>query len=495
MAAMGSTEASAAEQQAAALIEASRYIEALELLDQAIAREPESGRLYALLGQALQGVGRPREAIEAFNAACFSLEDPWRCLVAMGDLHMEVGEVVEAATAFRSALFLKPELQVLQASIAFTLFRQARLEEALGLARQAVVVAGQHAHAHYVLGTVLFCRGDLEAAKDCFERAIAIDPDHVVSHASLGQVQLMQGHLGKAAWQEYAWRLRMPNYRQPPAAFLGLPEWEGQAVEGNVVLWVEQGLGDCLFSLRFVERMGLAASRIVVAVDERLVPLVQRSMPDVQVIDQGSGDPQALGVTHRFALCSGGMHADLADGLEEAWHCPYLFAAAEPVMRFRRELDRHSARVKIGISWCSDPQRSHGRDKSVPLSLFGKLAELEGVQLVDLQYGDTREERQEFLERSGHDLLHFDFDQRQDLDSLAALITACDAVVTVSNVTAHLAGALGKKGVVMLPADKGLFWYWHRNRSTSPWYPTLSLVRKERGGSWEEVMAQVVRLQ
>ena len=42
-------------------------------------------------------------------------------------------------------------------------------------------------------------------------------------------------------------------------------------------------------------------------------------------------------------------------------------------------------------------------------------------------------------------------DNREDLDGLAALIEVCDLVVSTSNVTIHMAGALAKETWVMLP--------------------------------------------
>jgi hypothetical protein len=97
--------------------------------------------------------------------------------------------------------------------------------------------------------------------------------------------------------------------------------------------------------------------------------------------------------------------------------------------------------------------------KSLPLLDFAPLAAVPGVRLVDLQYGDTTEEREAFRHATGIEILHPSPDLRNDLDGLAALISACDAVVSVSSVIAHLASALGRAGRVLPTARQGLFWY------------------------------------
>jgi ADP-heptose:LPS heptosyltransferase len=111
------------------------------------------------------------------------------------------------------------------------------------------------------------------------------------------------------------------------------------------------------------------------------------------------------------------------------------------------------------------------------------------LELVDLQYGDTAAERSALKQR--HDITINkleEIDNLNDIGSLAALISACDIVITISNVTAHIAGALGKPTLVMLPNSPSLFWYWHRERTDSPWYPTAVLIRQTQRGEWQDVI-------
>ena len=71
------------------------------------------------------------------------------------------------------------------------------------------------------------------------------------------------------------------------------------------------------------------------------------------------------------------------------------------------------------------------------------------MTLINLQYGDVDKEIREFEEETGIKIVQCgSVDNREDLDGLAALIEACDLVVSTSNVTIHLAGALGKDGFV-----------------------------------------------
>jgi ADP-heptose:LPS heptosyltransferase len=141
-----------------------------------------------------------------------------------------------------------------------------------------------------------------------------------------------------------------------------------------------------------------------------------------------------------------------------------------------------------GISWRSK-NAEFGADKSITLEALQPILSCTGVDFVDLQYGDTDEERGNLQQTHGIRVHHLDeIDNKDDIDGLAALISACDIVITISNVTAHIAGALGKPTIVMLPNSPSLFWYWHGGRVDSPWYPTNTLVTQSRSNEWSGVI-------
>ena len=105
------------------------------------------------------------------------------------------------------------------------------------------------------------------------------------------------------------------------------------------------------------------------------------------------------------------------------------------------------------------------------------------ITLVNLQYGDVEDEIREFIRSTGINILQCgSVDNRDDLDGLAALIELCDLVVSTSNVTIHLAGALGKETWVLLPYVSK-FW-WLLDREDSVWYPSIRLYRQSSFRSW-----------
>jgi ADP-heptose:LPS heptosyltransferase len=83
-----------------------------------------------------------------------------------------------------------------------------------------------------------------------------------------------------------------------------------------------------------------------------------------------------------------------------------------------------------------------------------------------------------------------------DFADTAALCELMDVVVSVDTSVAHLAGALGKTTMVMLPCSPD--WRWMLDRTDSAWYPSLRLLRQASPGDWsgvfDAVRAELLRL-
>jgi ADP-heptose:LPS heptosyltransferase len=165
----------------------------------------------------------------------------------------------------------------------------------------------------------------------------------------------------------------------------------------------------------------------------------------------------------------------------------YLKADSQRVEALRNELGL-DGKVVIGISWKS--LSSTFQTKSIQLRDMERIFTGLDIVLVNLQYGDIDEEIREFKETTGIDVLQCaSVDNREDLDGLAALIEVCDLVVSTTNVTVHMAGALAKETWVLLPYVAN-FW-WLLERTDSVWYPSSTLYRQPALKDWDSVYASI----
>lgn len=329
------------------------------------------------------------------------------------------------------------------------------LTRALSLKSDAAIQAN--------LGMAHWGAGDFATAETELREAIKKAPTFLTARKNLGMVLLTQGKYHEG-WEEYEARFKADNI--PIRS--NLPAWTGK---GNFVLSLcEQGLGDHILH---ASMLGDFSDSIVTwEADQRLVPILKRSYPTVTVIPYSEA-PEATDYFHTHA-CSVGrfLRPDLASFPK---HKGYLIPDPSRVAQMR---ERFPGKL-VGVSWASSNSRIGGA-KTILLREWEPIFSVEGYAFVNLQYGK--------FSATGSPLVEPGFDTTLDIEGLAALISICERVVTVSNTTAHLAGALGVPTTVLIPGSIGKLWYWGTSDKT-PWYPSATLLRNTKG--WGPVMDQV----
>ena len=305
-----------------------------------------------------------------------------------------------------------------------------------------------------------------------------------ISHFHLGLTLLSLGRY-KEGWinYEYRWKVSPLDNAVWPIRNKGI--WNGEKAK-DVILWREQGIGDDILFLGLILEAHDRSKKLSVYVDPRLVTLCKRSMKEIDffayetVIEQKSDFHLPMGSLPRLFRQS-------EDDFKKTKRS-YLKADPERVKAITSELGLEGKKV-IGISWKSIKSLNTLK-KSLTLLEFGAIFEGLDVTLVNLQYGDVNREINEFEEETGIKIVQCgSVDNREDLDGLAALIEACDLVVSTSNVTIHLAGALGKDTWVLLPFVSS-FW-WLLNRDDSVWYPSIKIYRQKKFGDWIQSLTEI----
>jgi hypothetical protein len=363
---------------------------------------------------------------------------------ALGSVHFAAKRYAEAASAYRNVLSIDPT------SID-------------GLVGRGVC--------HLALG-------EPAAAITHLEAAVSLEPERPDTHTHLGIAYHLLGNTERG-WNEFGHRGRSSSRRYPPER-----RWDGTALNGRtILLWTDQGRGDTIQCLRYIQLVRAKARRIVVECHHRgLIPLIQR-MDGVEQVVPASDTPPPFHV-----------HAPLvffpAAYPEARTHTvsivPYL-SVDEGLRATWKERVGSAGAIRIGISWAGNDQHPGAISRFVPLSAFERLTRIAGVRLITLQHGPQASE----LTTTPHT---FDVEQLFVVDEFpivtaAALILNLDLVITVDTMIAHLAGALGKPVWTLLRFESN--WRWQMKSERTPWYPTMRLFRQHRRGEWEPVFEEV----
>ena len=468
-----------------------RHAEALAEYNQALVLMPRYAAALSNRGDALRMLARHDESLASYQAALEIEPTLIEALANYGSTLRALRRFPEALAQYDKVLTISPEHLKTLNNRGVVLRDTLRYTEALASFDKALALKPDYVEALINRGTTLHESGRDGEAVVSFDKALALNSSHAEGHWNKALALLTQGNLADG-WAEYEWRWKCENFRFLPRGFTQ-PVWRGEVLNGGTLLvWGEQGLGDELLYGTMITDLAVRGFSVAWEADMRLVPLIQRSFPQVRAIgratppDPATSDP---GIRAQISAASLGQYLRRSAADFPKVRTQYLRADDSRSHGYRARLMGDEGTRLIGISWISQNQ-DFGAHKSLPLSGWAPIRQAAGqnARFVDLQYGNTGTERA----ANWPDLAHMDdLDIFTDIDGLAALIAACDLVITVSNTTAHLAGALGVPVWVIVPVGSGNLWYWGGGQTKSTWYPTATIFGQSTLNAWDETIAQL----
>jgi tetratricopeptide (TPR) repeat protein len=434
------------------------------------------------LGKAHEGEGRLGEAVRCFRRAVELKSDSTLFLVNLANALTAQGETDEALPFYRRAIGLQPAEAGYLSNLGNALTLCGRPDEAEAWCRQALRLKPDFADAYHNLGITFGARGEIERALAYNAEALRLNPDHVGARNCQAMWRLQTGDFARG-WEDYEWRWK--KAKVPPRDF-PQPLWDGSPLEGRTILiHTEQGLGDTLQFIRYAPLVKQRGGTVIVECPTALGPLLASCIGIDRLIARGAPLPPfdvhtpLLSLPKTFGTTLTNVPADV----------PYLSADAALVEYWRSELSSIPG-IKIGIAWQGNPRFPADCMRSIPLTHFTPLAQVDGVRLLSLQKGSGREQ----LPAVASYLPVIDLADRLDettggfMDT-AAVMKNLDLVVTSDTSIAHLAGALGVPVWVALAL--GADWRFLLEREDSPWYPTMRLFRQTQMGDWDGVFERI----
>jgi len=398
-------------------------------------------------------------------------------------------EPAAAEICIQKAISLKPDNIQLQISHAALLTKRGENELALKILKETLAAHPGNSKAFYNTARAYRNLGKLSEAADCCRNAYTLDPGN---HKALFNESIFRLTLGDfpAGWSAYKARWNISLYGKPPR--IKRQQWKGESLKGALMIWGEQGLGDEILHFSLLREVQERVVRVIVYTDQRLIPLLTRSFPRIEFRERAASIAEK---DFEKWICSG----DLGGILRTSWASfehqpsPYLITDQAFTQTIRERLIT-GKKIICGLSWTSK-SKEHEFRKSLRIIDLVPILKIPGLEFVDVSYVDSESDRERALRSSGTHLNRIqEIDHFNDIDKWASVIDSCDCVVTVSNTTAHLAGALGKKTIVLLPYAEGSLWYWHQGQAQSVWYPTVKLLRQQRPGEWHAPIEESTQL-
>ncbi|MEE3192908.1 MAG: tetratricopeptide repeat protein, partial [Candidatus Poribacteria bacterium] len=412
----------------------------------------------------------------------------------LGNVLKEMDRLDESVHAYQQALKINPQYAEVYNNVGNVLKEMDRLDESVHAYQQALEINPKYAPAYSNLGNTLDAKGELDQSIHAYQQALKINPQYAEAHKNLSLSYLKQGNF-KQGWEEYQWRWKCDEFAAENRKDFPQPMWDGSSLDGkSILIWQEQGTGDCIMFASLLVELQAHAQKIFVETEYRLLPLLERSFPTIHFhTAQIPPTPQLLSTTIDVQSPIASLPRwFLTDEEDFPKRHAYLKASDHITQKCRNRYQQLAeGKTLVGISWNS-MNKSVGKQKSAPLEQLEPLLSLNDCFFINLQYeyGDLALELDQFVNDTGISIYcDTEINPLESLDDFAAQVAALDLVITISNTTAHMAGALGKSVWTLL--HYGADWRWLTNRSDTPWYPSMTLFRQSRQGDWSNVVQQV----
>ena len=470
-----------------------RLDEAQAAAERAMALDEESplGEFAAAMVQRARG--RMDAAIAAFERA--RNLDPQRpqTLQQLALALRESDRMEEALRELRAAVRLRPDDPGLLCDLGVVLADMMQYDEAMACYRRALERKPDSASVIQRQALLVDHLGDRAQGEALLEKALALAPDDDHVRYNIG-LQRLKYHDFAAGWDGYEYRRNFDSfigrYRQIP-----LPEWDGAPLEGRTVLVLpEQGLGDEIMFGSCVPEVLARARHVYLECDAKLEAIFRRSFPGGHVISRqrtlANDWVTRLEPRPELQIHAGSLARRFRRSLADFPQQPFLKPDAARVSQWRERLAALGPGRKIGLSWRGGVGYTGKTRRSIPLEQLLPVLRIPGLQFVNLQYTDVREEIKTVAARHGVTVHHWQ-EAIDDYDQTAALVCAVDQVLTVCTAIVHLTGSMGKPALVMVPY--GADWRYGGEGERMAWYPTVRLVRQSRIGDWSDVLAEVGR--
>jgi len=320
-----------------------------------------------------------------------------------------------------------------------------------------------------------------------YQQALGLFPGHAGLRFGLARCALACGD-GATGWAGYEARFgHLAQSPQEPGN--GWPVWNRAEKIDHLLIYSEQGIGDCFQFLRYLALVPDDIPRITLLVPQSVHAFL-RQQPLLRHIHLAARiEDIPAPINAAVSLLSLPCHLTPNDACLAT--PPYLCADPARIGFWQERLARLPAALKIGLNW--QGSKKYGLDdlRSPPLRHFERWLDWPDVTFINLQQNEGHEQ----LGTTAFGARVIDWTQEMDRGpdqafvDTAALLCGLDLVITSDTALAHLAGGLGVATWLLTPAFPD--WRWGIAGANCPWYPHMRLFRQPAIGAWDDVAADI----
>ncbi|MCD4678603.1 MAG: tetratricopeptide repeat-containing glycosyltransferase family protein [Desulfobacula sp.] len=463
---------------------AGNYREAEMAYRQVLSIDPENPDAIHFMGVLAFHVNQNKIAKEFLTKAIKLTPDNAACYLNMGNVLQQEEDYEGAVKWYERSKALNPNNKKVYSNLGVAFSKIGKLEASVASLKKSIKLDPCYADAHNNLSETYKFLGEYDKALDSSNKAISLVSNFVAARWNRSILLLLKGDLENGL-AEYEWRWQRPQTKS--RSFDSGEKWQGQQLTGKTIfVYEEQGMGDTIQFMRYLPLLQSMGGKVILEVVAPLVRLVEsfkgfdRLWVGIKNVDTRPTDRFDF---HVPLLALPGIFKTTLENIPDK--IPYLRPDSHLVQVWKKRIKKLDS-FKIGIVWAGHQNHANDMNRSVLLSKFKSLKKLEKISLYSLQ----KEKYGRWTNINPVQIFDQDLGEEiSDFADTAAIIENLDLVISIDTSVVHLAGALGKEVLTLLPFSPD--WRWMIDRDDSPWYPTMKLFRQPAPGDWNTVFKNV----
>jgi tetratricopeptide (TPR) repeat protein len=416
----------------------------IEQAEALTAQYPGAYVVWNVLGASREEIGMFDESIYAYKKSILLKSDFADAHFNMGVALKNHGNFDEALEAFNKAISIKPSYAEAYCNKGGTLYDLGKYEEATESYNKAISLKPDYADAYFNMGLALHYQEKFQLAIQAYNKTLSLKPGFAEAHYNLSFTLLKSGRL-KEGLDESEWRWKTEKYFSSNRHF-SRPMWDrSQSLKDRrILLWCEQGIGDTLNWSSCLSLLASQANHCILECQDKLVPLLQRSFPNVEVKPEDrSLDKNRDDFDYHLPMGSLYRHF-LSDITQNTKPKAYLVPDPDRVNYWRDRLASLGKGPYVGIGWKSTDMSPGRLPNYAPILEWSPVLKIPDVTFINLQYKDFEDDLAKVKEELGVTVHNFDdLDQFNNVDDTTALCAALDMLVSNHGTAPLISGGVG----------------------------------------------------
>ncbi len=434
----------------------SNFHEAKNYFEQAIKINSKYVDSYNNLGVCLLELEKLDEAYTVFKKAHEIDSDNAKTIVNLGNVLSLQDKILEAIKIYNKALDLDPNNQEILSNIAICYCRENKEKEAKIYYDKAIKINPYDYKLMYAYCTLQLKLNNFSSSWNLFDSRLLIEKNKV----KLNNFELVKNNL-------------FSNLKVNP--------------ENKLLILREQGIGEEILFGSVYKDIINKFKNIKIEADKRLVSVFSRSFKNDVFVEDGYYSKNSKICEFDNIIYAGSMIQFFRKRKTDFNDNNYLFARNDIIDKYKEKLSNYKEKLKIGISWKS-VINIYGSLKSLSIKDFESLFTNDRL-IINLQYGSIENDKKYLSSQNKYLKIFDNLDLFNDIESCMGLLRNLDLFITVSNSTAHFAGALGIPTILICPKKSSTYFYWNTISGSSIWYKNIKVLGIE--SSISETIKQI----